>query len=164
MIVLFLLVVVVTSYFLIPLFLDRTYLNNDNLPQITYDSFGHSAVLTGLAKGYVFDFGRFPSLTILMAVGFVICLFRWRQERYLIPVAIFLLWLLLFFGRSTWGVLMKQVECDGEKEHADDYATLEVPKMPRGRCEITFPGACAGHRHQKYSLIISLEVGHIVSV
>ena len=106
MIILFLLVVVVTSYFLIPLFLDRTYLNNNNLPRITYDSFGHSTVLIGLAKGYLFDFGRFPSLTILMAVGFVICLLRRRQERYVIPVAIFLLWLLLFFGRSTWGVLI----------------------------------------------------------
>ena len=106
MIILFLLVVVVTSYFLIPLFLDRTYLNNNNLPRITYDSFGHSAVLIGLAKGHLFDFGGFPSLTILMAVGFVFCLLRWRQERYLIPVTIFLLWLLLFFGRSTWGVLI----------------------------------------------------------
>ena len=45
MIILFLLVVVVLSYFLIPLFLDRAYLNNNNLPQITYDSFRHSAVL-----------------------------------------------------------------------------------------------------------------------
>jgi hypothetical protein len=98
--------VVVTSYFLIPLFLDRTYLNNNNLPRITYDSFGHSAVLIGLAKDHLFDFGRFPSLTILMAVGFVFCLLRWRQEQYLIPVTIFLLWLLLFFGRSTWGVLI----------------------------------------------------------
>lgn len=106
MIILFLLVVVVTSYFLIPLFLDRTYLNNNNLPRITYDSFGHSAVLIGLAKDHLFDFGRFPSLTILMAVGFAFCLLRWRQERYLIPVTIFLLWLLLFFGRSTWGVLI----------------------------------------------------------
>ena len=106
MLVLLLLVVAVTSYFLIPLFLDRPYLNNNNLPQITYDSFGHSAVLRGLAKGYVFDFGRFPSLTILTAFGFVICLFRWREERYVIPVAIFLVWLLLFFGRSTWGALI----------------------------------------------------------
>ena len=106
MIILFLLVVVVTSYFLVPVFLDRPYLNNNNLPQITYDSFGHSTVLQGLIKGYVFDFGRFPSLTILTAVGFVICLLRWRQERYMIPVAIFFIWLLLFFGRATWGTLI----------------------------------------------------------
>jgi hypothetical protein len=106
LLILFLLVVVVTSYFLVPVFLDRAYLNNNNLPQITYDSFGHSAVLQGLAKGYMFDFGRFPSLTILTAFGFVICLLRWRKERYVIPVAIFFLWLLLFFGRATWGALI----------------------------------------------------------
>ena len=56
--------------------------------------------------GDLFDFGRIPSLTYLAAVGFGICLLRWRNERYLIPVAIFTLWLMLYFGRATWGSLM----------------------------------------------------------
>jgi hypothetical protein len=45
-------------------------------------------------------------LTILVLAGLGVCLVRWRQERYLIPVAIFLVWLLLYFGRSTWGPLI----------------------------------------------------------
>jgi len=107
LIILFLLVTVVTSYFLVPFFLDRPYLNNSIWHLVTrHDSYGHSVVLRGLINGNLFDFDRFPSLTILMAVGFVICLLRWRKERYLIPVAIFLLWLMLYFGRSTWGGLM----------------------------------------------------------
>jgi len=107
LIILFLLVVVVTSYFLVPIFLDRPYLNNSVWHDPTsYDSFGHSVVLRGLVVGDLFDFGRFSSLTYLAAAGFVICLLRWRKEGYLIPVAIFSFWLLLYFGRSTWGVLI----------------------------------------------------------
>ena len=56
--------------------------------------------------GHLFDFGRIPALTYLAAVGLGICLLRWRNERYLIPVAIFSLWLLLYFGRATWGSLI----------------------------------------------------------
>ena len=104
LIILFLLVVVVTSYFLVPLVLNLDYFNRSIWDESTkFDSWGHSAVLSGLVNGDLFDFGRLPSLTYLAFVGLVICLFRWREERYLVPVAIFLLWLLLYFGRSTWG-------------------------------------------------------------
>jgi hypothetical protein len=107
LILLLLLVVAVTSYFLVPFFLDRSYLNNSVFHHITrHDSYGISAVLRGLAVGHLFDFGRLPALTYLAALGFGICLFRWRNERYLIPVAIFLMWLMLYFGRATWGGLM----------------------------------------------------------
>lgn len=103
---LFLLVVAVTSYFLVPFFLDLRFFNSSDLidPR-NYDSHGHSVVLKALFGGDLFDFNRFPSLTILVFVGFVICLIRWRQELYLIPLAVFLIWLLLFFGRPTWGSL-----------------------------------------------------------
>jgi len=105
--ILCLLVIIVTSYFLVPLFLDRQYLNLsvwDN--RFLYDSFGHAKVLKGLVEGKLFDFGRFPSLTTLVFAGFVFCVMRWREERYLIPIAIFTLLLLLYFGRATWGPLV----------------------------------------------------------
>jgi len=105
--ILFLLVVVLTSYFLVPFFLDRPYPNNSVFHHPTrHDSYGYAAVLRGLVVGDLFDFGRIPSLTYLAAAGFGICLLRWRNERYLIPVAIFTLWLMLYFGRATWGSLM----------------------------------------------------------
>ena len=103
---LFMLVTSVTSYFLIPFFLDLRYFNSSGLiDPLLYNSHGHLVVLEGLFKGDLFDFGRFPSLTILVFVGFVICLLRWRKELFLIPVAVFVLWLLLYFGRPTWGSL-----------------------------------------------------------
>ena len=107
LIILFLLVVAVTSYFLVPFFLDLRFLNSSVLiDPLLYNSHGHSVVLHGLIEGNLFDFDRFPSLTILGFVGFGICLFRWRERSFLIPVAVFLLWLLLFFGRPTWGSLL----------------------------------------------------------
>ena len=107
LIVLLLLVSVVTSYFLIPFVVDLSYVNNTaTLLPIFKDSFGHSVVLQSLVEGDLFDFHRFPSLTILVLAGLGVCLVRWRQERYLIPVAIFLIWLLLYFGRATWGPLI----------------------------------------------------------
>ena len=54
----------------------------------------------------MFDYGRLPSLTILAAVGLAVCLKRWRQERYRLPVALFIVWLVLYFGRPTWGALL----------------------------------------------------------
>jgi hypothetical protein len=107
LIILLLLVAGVTSYFLVPFFLDRPYLNISVWDKASrYDSFGLVWVLNALATGDLFDFGRFPSLSILVGVGFVICLLRWREDRYLIPVTIFLVWLTLYFGRATWGELI----------------------------------------------------------
>ena len=105
--VLLFLVVVVTSYFLVPFFIDREYFNTGVLIKHgIMDSFGHSVILGALAGGNLFDFGRFPSFSILVFSGLAICIFRYRYERYLIPVVIFLFWLLIFFGRPTWGSLI----------------------------------------------------------
>ena len=104
LVILALLVLLVISYFLVPTFLDRTFLNNSVfLDTVQYDSYGHSEVLQGVVKGNLFDFNRFPSLTILLALGFAVCLYRWRETRYLMPVVIFVFWLILYFGRATWG-------------------------------------------------------------
>jgi len=102
-----LLVVAVVSYFLVPLFLDIRFFNSsDVIDPRNYDSHGHSAVLRGLFEGDLFDFNRFPSLTILLFAGLVVCLFKWRNPVFLVPPVVFVLWLLLYFGRPTWGPLI----------------------------------------------------------
>ena len=106
--ILILLVGMVTSYFVVPFFLDRTYLNISILDSVfldstIYNSLGHAEVLQTLFKGHMFDFSRFPSLTILIFIGFVVCVFRWRTGIYIVPIIIFTLWILLYFGRTTWG-------------------------------------------------------------
>ena len=108
LILLLLLVAVVISYFLVPFLRDGAYMNRSVWElQEKYDSYGAPWVLASLAKGQLLDFGRFPSLTLLAAAGTAICLWRGRREpRYRIPVALALLWLLLYFGRPTWGALL----------------------------------------------------------
>lgn len=107
LLLLFSLVAAVTSYFLVPFFLDLGYLNSSALiDPLLYNSHGYSVVLKGLFDGDLFDFNRFPSLTILVFAGSAICLLRWRNALFLVPPAVFFLWLLLFFGRPTWGSLL----------------------------------------------------------
>lgn len=81
LIVLLVLVSVVTSYFLILFVLDLSYVNNtETLLPIFKDSFGHSVVLQSLVERGLFDFHRFPSLTILVLAGLGVCLVRWRSS------------------------------------------------------------------------------------
>src|SRR5439155_3093874 len=90
--------------FLVPFLLDRAYLNRSvwEIPE-KYSSYGLSGVLGALARGEIFDDGRFPSLTILVAVGVGLCLWRRRDERYRIPLVLGAVWLVLYFGPATWG-------------------------------------------------------------
>ena len=107
LILLLALVALVTAYFWVPFLLDSPYMNRSVWEEPgKYDSYGHEWVLGALVRGELFDFGRFPSLTLLAGAGLALCLWRWREERYRVPVALFGLWLLLYFGRPTWGVLL----------------------------------------------------------
>jgi hypothetical protein len=101
------LVFAVTSYFIVPFLLDGSYLNR-SVWEIAgkYDSYGYEWVLGTLIKGDLFDFDRLPVVTILAAVGLAVCLRQWREERFRIPVAIFVVFLLIYFGRPTWGPLL----------------------------------------------------------
>lgn len=107
LVLLVLLVVLVTAYFLLPFWLDSAYMNRSVWEkEEKYDSYGYEWVLGALVRGELLDFGRFPWLTILAALGLVRCMWHWRDERYRVPVALFTVWLLFYFGRPTWGVLL----------------------------------------------------------
>jgi hypothetical protein len=106
LLLLLLLVALVISYFAVPYVLDGTYQYLSVwTPHERMDSFGAGPVLTALAKGELLDYGRLPSLTLLAAAGLAVCLWRWREARYRVPVALTLFWLLLYFGRPAWGIL-----------------------------------------------------------
>ncbi len=101
------LVILVTAYFIFPFISDSPYMNRSIWEeQGKYDAYGYQWTLSALVRGELFDYGRFPSLTLLAGFGLLFSLYHWREEHHRIPVILFGLWLLLYFGRPTWGVLL----------------------------------------------------------
>jgi len=101
------LVGLVTSYFLVPFFLNRAYLSRSILvASFKYDSFGIFKVLGDLFSGALFDYGRFPTLTIFFFLGTALIVSRRSKENYCFLLWLTVFWLFLYFGRSTWGVFL----------------------------------------------------------
>ncbi len=100
-----------------PLLADRLWTVQDEFSRGKpfYDSFGASQVMRWFVSGEIFDRWRFPVLTVLFGVGLVVCAWRFRREpraRALLGVAT--LSLLLFFGRSTLGPVLRLLPGSGD--------------------------------------------------
>jgi hypothetical protein len=99
-----------SAWVVVPIWLDRAWIVKDEFlasVPIWHDSFGARKVLGWLLWGELFDGLRFPTLTILVGVGMVVCVARWRRdERARLLLALFVLSLLLFFGRPTLGPVL----------------------------------------------------------
>lgn len=97
---------IVSSYFLIPFILNGDYLNRSVWEaQEKYNSYGHKVVLEKLFNGDLLDYGRLPILTLLMFLGLARAVTK-REDSHRLTLALFLLWLLLYFGRPTWGAIL----------------------------------------------------------
>lgn len=102
----------VASFVIVPALLDATWANYAGFERGTfyYDSFGPRRVLGWLVTGSLFDEGRLPVVTSLVAVGLVVSVARWRSDGAVRPpLAAFVVSLLLFFGRPTLGPLLDLV-------------------------------------------------------
>jgi hypothetical protein len=97
---------VITVYMSLPFVLGKAYLSaSPYLQRWKYDSYGAGPILGWLASGDLLDFGRLPVLTALLALGLATALFtRTRPAR--VALALFVVWLALYFGRPTWGKLI----------------------------------------------------------
>jgi hypothetical protein len=97
-----------SAYCLVPVFRDFAYYNISALvPTWKYGSFGHETILPWLVRGELFDFGRTPVLTALVALGFAVCAWRSMRDPACRSLAVpFLFFFLLFLGRPTWGRLL----------------------------------------------------------
>ncbi len=95
-----------SAWLIVPLLTDERWSPVNEFTARTFyaDSFGAGKVLGWLFTGRIFDSGRFPILSLLVAVGVAVCLLRWRRdERARVVLALFVVSLLLFFGRPTLG-------------------------------------------------------------
>jgi hypothetical protein len=97
----------VTAYFFIPFIRDLTYLNRSGWEApFKYNSFGAIEVLTNLFNGNLLDYGRLPVLTLIFFLAAIVVITRWKQENYRLLLVVTLFWLLVYFGRTSWGDLV----------------------------------------------------------
>ncbi|MBU1326679.1 hypothetical protein KKB64_02670 [Patescibacteria group bacterium] len=102
--------ILLLSYWIVPAFLDDKFHNFSFWdPVWKFNSFGAGQVLTNLLNGNLFDFGRFPVLTILVFIGFFAALWpkpKTNHNSYFPFSLLFVFWLVMYFGRTTWGGLL----------------------------------------------------------
>lgn len=92
------------SWFYVPLALDLSFVNRSRWEDaFKWDSFGAARVLGDLASGRLLDAGRWPLLTILPGAAALVCTLEIRRTIAARLLGLTGAWLLLFFGRTTWG-------------------------------------------------------------
>jgi hypothetical protein len=104
--------ILVSAFQLLPVWMDRSILNHSRWEQPwKWDSFGAGVVLKALVTGELLDHGRLPALSLLALLGALLILWKVykdrrlpAQEGFVLSAAV--LWLLVFFGRPTWGPLL----------------------------------------------------------
>lgn len=97
------------SWVIVPVLADSRWIPQDEFSRGTflYDSYGARRVLGWLFTGGIYDAGRLPVVSVLVAVGAGVCIARFRRdERARVLLSFFTLSLLLFFGRPTLGPLL----------------------------------------------------------
>ena len=101
--------VLATLWVTLPLLAEAkwTSLNPKQAGTAIDNSYGAPQVLRWLFSGRIFDFGRFPVISLFVLVGLGYCVARFRRdERARVLVGVFVLSLLLFFGRPTLGFVL----------------------------------------------------------
>lgn len=72
-----------------------------------WDSFGAPHLLEILSKGQLFDADRFPVLSLLLLLGLAAAVWQIKEPLPRLLVSLTCTWLIMFFGRATWGQLLR---------------------------------------------------------
>jgi hypothetical protein len=105
------------AWVLVPLLADRNFAAQSEFYRGTIfnDSYGAPKILGWLFTGQLFDHGRFPIFTLLVGVGLVVSAIRARRsESARAVLALFVVSLLLYFGRATWGAATNALPGSGD--------------------------------------------------
>jgi hypothetical protein len=103
---------VLSAFQLVPLFTDGYLINRARFePADKFDSYGATTVLQWLFSGELLDHDRGPALSFLALLGAGILGWQWFRTHKLavserLTLVGFVFWLLVFFGRPTWGPLL----------------------------------------------------------
>jgi hypothetical protein len=95
----------ISEYMWLPFVTETAFLNvSPYLQSYKYDSYGAGPILSWLFTGDLLDHGRLPVLTILLGVGAIAAILS-RSRVALLSLGLFGMWLVVYFGRPTLGVL-----------------------------------------------------------
>jgi len=72
-----------------------------------WDSFGAPHLLEMLSHGQLFDADRFPVLSLVLLLGLAAAVRQIKEPLPRLLVSLTCTWLIMFFGRSTWGQLLQ---------------------------------------------------------
>lgn len=94
----------ILAYWIIPILLENKYhIISFWDPIWKFNSYGWYEVVRQYLGGEIFDWQRWPIITILTTIGFFILL---ADARYFPFALAFGMWTLVYFGRTTWGGLL----------------------------------------------------------
>jgi hypothetical protein len=97
---------VITAWLWLPFITQTAYLGaSPYLQPEKYDSYGAPTILGWLVTGDLMDHGRLPVITALVALGVVAAVMT-RTALARAALALFLVWLVLYFGKPTLGGLV----------------------------------------------------------
>lgn len=107
-------VALVAAYLLLPTLLESQWLSRSAWEPAEYwDSYGAPRVLSALLSGDLVDGNRLPVLSILAGIGALFAMPALRRQSHcaergfaVTALGVFVLALLLYFGRPTWGALL----------------------------------------------------------
>jgi len=96
--------VLTASWVLVPLLLDRDYSAQSTFYKGTLynDSYPASTILNWLIRGNLYDSKHLPVVTVLAAIGFLVCVINIHEERSRILIGVWTVSLIMYFGRATW--------------------------------------------------------------
>lgn len=98
--------VLAAAWVLVPLISTANFAatNEFEIGEFWDDSYGARKILRWLVTGHLYDNGRLPVFTVLVGIGFLVCVWRARRdERCRAVLGAYVLSMLLYFGRPTLG-------------------------------------------------------------
>ncbi|HZZ09045.1 MAG TPA: hypothetical protein VFE43_10910 [Candidatus Binataceae bacterium] len=106
--------ILLVVWFVVPMMLVSGDINRSRW-EVAYkfDSYGAPVILSELFSGRLLDFGRLPMLSLMVALGTFIAAFNFKDALARRLLALTGLWLVLYFGRETWGHLLVLVGVPG---------------------------------------------------
>ena len=98
---------ILLAWFVVPMLLASGEANRCRWDDVwKFDSWGAKNILSTLLSGRFFDEGRLPVMTVALAASVLDALYRWKRPMPRRLLILTVVWLAIFFGRTTWGYFM----------------------------------------------------------